>query len=172
MRSRTCGLVGGSSVCSVFLSCSLRGCLLGRRCFEVRVCACPGRDRRTEEENFLKKELKTSGKRGGSGDGSGRPWGERAEGRVTLTHNISLISALPSSPVLESALPKKKAHNEEEVFTIQVTSHPPDRPGHRVPAIFPALLLSPQVRGRERYEMLKKINDALESQDKADQQKL
>ncbi|XP_040271379.1 cellular tumor antigen p53-like [Bufo bufo] len=96
---------------------SKEGYLLGRRCFEVRICACPGRDRRTEEENCLKKELKTSLKR-----------------------------AVQGSPVSDAALPKKKKDlNEEETFTLQV-------------------------KGRERYEMLKKINDALELQDKVDQQ--
>ncbi|KAM4689849.1 cellular tumor antigen p53-like, partial [Rhinophrynus dorsalis] len=54
---------------------------------------------------------------------------------------------LPGSPPAEPGLAKKRLVTEEETFTLQV-------------------------KGRERFEMLKKINDALEIQEKADQQKL
>lgn len=99
---------------------SKEGAALGRRCFEVRVCACPGRDRRTEEENYYKKKgLKIAGKRD-----------------------------LLTPPVPVPGLPKKRVLSEdEETFTLQI-------------------------KGRERYEMLKKINDALEMQENVEQHKL
>lgn len=99
------------------------GKVLGRRCFEVRVCACPGRDRKTEETNFRNaQEAKTSAK--------------------TATKR-----SLPEDPQAGagahaegSKKAKSSSSTEEEIFTLQV-------------------------RGRERYEMLKKINDSLELTD-------
>ncbi|XP_066537391.1 cellular tumor antigen p53-like [Hoplias malabaricus] len=93
--------------------------VLGRRCFEVRVCACPGRDRKTEEENLNKKTVKT-------------PKGP----------NKRSLDLQPAGSSTASSHKKIKMESscEEEIFFLQV-------------------------RGKERYTMLKAINDSLELTD-------
>ncbi|XP_036968677.1 cellular tumor antigen p53 isoform X1 [Acanthopagrus latus] len=94
------------------------GLVLGRRCFEVRVCACPGRDRKTEEENSTKMQNGT----------------KQTKKRKSVP--------LPENPSAKKTKSVSSAEEEDkEVFVLHV-------------------------RGRERYEMLKKINDGLELLDK------
>ncbi|XP_034082279.1 cellular tumor antigen p53 [Gymnodraco acuticeps] len=92
------------------------GLVLGRRCLEVRICACPGRDRKTEEENSTKMQ-------------SG-------------TKQTKKRKSTPGSSSMKKSRPTSSAEEEDkDVFVLNV-------------------------RGRERYEMLKKINDGLELLDK------
>lgn len=88
------------------------GEVLGRRSFEVRVCACPGRDRKTEEENKNKSQSDTK--------------------------EPKKRKSAPSAPAPSVKKAKSgSSGEEEEIFILHV-------------------------RGRERYEMLKKINDGQE----------
>ncbi|KAM9425397.1 cellular tumor antigen p53 [Pholidichthys leucotaenia] len=87
------------------------GIVLGRRCFEVRVCACPGRDRKTEEAN------------------KGKTQNEPKEQKKRK-----------SAPTSDTNAKKKSVSSGEE-----------DKEWYSL-----------RVRGRERYEMLKQINDGLE----------
>lgn len=94
------------------------GVVLGRRCFEVRVCACPGRDRKTEEENSTKMQNGTK-----------------------QTKKRKSAPAAETTSVKKSKPASSAEEEDKEVFVLHV-------------------------RGAERYEMLKKINDGLELLDK------
>ncbi|KAM9335434.1 cellular tumor antigen p53 isoform 1-T1 [Symphorus nematophorus] len=94
------------------------GLVLGRRCFEVRVCACPGRDRKTEEENSTKMQNGTK---------------QTKKRKSAPTPDTTSVKKSKSTSSAEE--------EDKEVFVLHI-------------------------RGRERYEMLKKINDGLELLDK------
>nr|XP_046185071.1 cellular tumor antigen p53-like isoform X4 [Oncorhynchus gorbuscha] len=97
------------------------GQVLGRRCFEVRVCACPGRDRKTEEENtnkVLNGTKTTNGSKRKSQQGLPPPGTSKKIKNGSSTED----------------------EDKDNVFLLQV-------------------------RGREHYEWLKKINDSLELMD-------
>uniref|UniRef100_A0A3Q3RN68 Cellular tumor antigen p53 n=1 Tax=Mastacembelus armatus TaxID=205130 RepID=A0A3Q3RN68_9TELE len=101
---------------------SPEGAVLGRRCFEVRICACPGRDRKTEEENNTK-----------------------------MQNGTKQTKKRKSAPAPDMTVKKSKSassgdEDEKDVFVLHV-------------------------RGRDRFEMLKKINDAFEIADKENKAK-
>uniref|UniRef100_A0A8D0L9L5 Cellular tumor antigen p53 n=1 Tax=Sphenodon punctatus TaxID=8508 RepID=A0A8D0L9L5_SPHPU len=102
-----------------------QGKLLGRRCFDVRVCASPGRDRKTEEEHFQK---------------------------AVAAHSLGVGGVKRPLPTAGGSEPLKKrvlktaGAPESEVYTIQV-------------------------HGRQRYLMLKQINEALEFAESEQQQR-
>ncbi|XP_017259385.1 cellular tumor antigen p53 isoform X2 [Kryptolebias marmoratus] len=91
------------------------GLVLGRRSFEVRVCACPGRDRKTEEENAGKTQ-----------SGSKQTKKRKSAPAPNTSNSVKKVRSSSSGE-----------EEDKEVFTLHV-------------------------RGRERYEMLKKINAGLE----------
>lgn len=83
---------------------SPEGQVLGRRCFEVRVCACPGRDRKTEEEN--------SGKKNGEKILSG------TKRKVQSSEPEREVQAMPKPS--SSKKPKTDTNPDEELFTLQI----------------------------------------------------
>uniref|UniRef100_G3Q6V4 Cellular tumor antigen p53 n=1 Tax=Gasterosteus aculeatus aculeatus TaxID=481459 RepID=G3Q6V4_GASAC len=93
------------------------GLVLGRRCFEVRVCACPGRDRKSEE---IKSKTQIGTKQ------------TTKRKNPAPTPNTSEKKAKSASSAEEE---------DKDVFVLRV-------------------------RGRERYEWLKKIHDGLELLDR------
>lgn len=105
------------------------GQVLGRQCFEVRICACPGRDRKSEEENVksITGETVTGTKR------------KRQNQRRELLH----------TPYSTAKKIKNDSSSDDDIYILHI-------------------------RGKERYEMLRTINNSLELMDvmpEAEQQK-
>ncbi|XP_030071448.1 tumor protein 63 isoform X1 [Microcaecilia unicolor] len=74
------------------------GQVLGRRCFEARICACPGRDRKADEDSIRKQQVSDGTK---SGDGMKRPFRQ-------TTHGIQMTSI------------KKRRSPDDEVLYLPV----------------------------------------------------
>ncbi|XP_053354615.1 tumor protein 63 isoform X5 [Clarias gariepinus] len=73
------------------------GQVLGRRCFEARICACPGRDRKADEDSIRKQHVSDGTK---SSEGTKRPF--------RPTHSIQISSI------------KKRRSTDEEVFCLPI----------------------------------------------------
>ncbi|XP_019936249.1 tumor protein 63 isoform X1 [Paralichthys olivaceus] len=74
------------------------GQVLGRRCFEARICACPGRDRKADEDSIRKQHVTDATK---SSEGTKRPFRQ-------VSHGIQM-----------SAI-KKRRSTDEEVFCLPI----------------------------------------------------
>ncbi|CAL1547067.1 unnamed protein product [Lymnaea stagnalis] len=91
------------------------GVVLGRRAVEVRICACPGRDRKADEKATMPQVQQSPRK------------GQCVPGMPKLTVGTEIMSVAK----------KRKLGDDNETFTLEV-------------------------RGRENFEVLKKIRDSLE----------
>ncbi|XP_023810247.1 tumor protein 63 isoform X1 [Oryzias latipes] len=74
------------------------GQVLGRRCFEARICACPGRDRKADEDSIRKQHVTDASK---SSEGTKRRYRQ-------VSHGIQMSTI------------KKRRSTDEEVFCLPI----------------------------------------------------
>ncbi|KAG9343460.1 hypothetical protein JZ751_013626 [Albula glossodonta] len=111
------------------------GQVLGRRCFEARICACPGRDRKADEDSIRKQHVTDGSK---TNDGTCYP-NRAALGQLERWYrgNCRTWCFRQTSHGIPLSSVKKRRATDEEVFCLAI-------------------------KGRETYEFLVKIKESLE----------
>merc|ERR1739838_1226498 len=121
------------------------GEVIGRQVVEVRICACPGRDSKVEERNVLNKGAEAAAK------------GFILDGPLSMSSSSSPIGA-DAVPV--AGRKRKRAVNNEVAVNNSHLHDDEEAPSGSQGGddrVFTLL-----VRGRETYELLKRIRDSIE----------
>jgi len=121
------------------------GEVIGRQVVEVRICACPGRDSKVEERNVLNKGAEAAAK------------GFILDGPLSMSSSSSPIGA-DAVPV--AGRKRKRAVNNEAAPNNSHLHDDEEAPSGSQGGddrVFTLL-----VRGRETYELLKRIRDSIE----------
>lgn len=127
------------------------GEVIGRQVVEVRICACPGRDSKVEERNVLNKGTDAKAN------------GPKVENGYILDGPLPTSSS--SSPHGGDSLSgngrkRKRAHHNDVVTSN--THHHDDEDGPNGSQGGDDRVFTLLVRGRETYDILKRIRDSME----------
>lgn len=117
--------------------------MLGRDSFEVKICACPGRDRTSDEKKLPKPKQESV---------------QEAKKVSPIQSNINLKSSLENT---EKS--KKFKHIEPRLNEIRINSITKESENSVIKEDVEIFTL--KIKGRKNYEILKNLNDALEIQD-------
>ena len=120
---------------------------MGRNSFEVKICACPGRDRTTDEKKLAKEKL------------SGNSAANNPETTKTTKTQPQTQKAKQgtTAPVLANGTQEApKPKDKYDQISIKSICLPNEEENQEIFTI--------KVRGRKNYEILKNLNEALEIQ--------